>query len=166
MTVLDRSGPYRATDRASMEETNSTIVSADAPSINYSFRLLFKCISRVQLSPVEEEDDIAVDMAVKESFRPSKLASIAFKVTIRSSTFVNLVVVVVVVVSAAIGKVNFSMSSSVVSTVFPAAVISACTSEMAAEIRTWMTSFRNVFWVLSSVTSSVEKAMIFLVEKM
>ena len=166
MTVLDRSGPYRATDRASMEETNSTIVSADAPSINYSFRLLFiKYISRVQLSPVEEEDDIAVDMAVKESFRPSKLASIAFKVTIRSSTFVNLVVVVVVV-SAAIGKVNFSMSSSVVSTVFPAAVISACTSEMAAVIRTWMTSFRNVFWVLSSVTSSVEKAIIFLVEKM
>ena len=165
MTVLDRSGPYRATDRASMEETNSTIVSADAPSINYSFRLLFKCISRVQLSPVEEEDDIAVEMAVKESFRPSKLASIAFKVTIRSSTFVNLVVVVVVV-SAVIGKVNFSMSSSVVSTVFPAAVISACTSEMAAVIRTWMTSFRNVFWVLSSVTSSVEKAMIFLVEKM
>ena len=160
MTVLDRSGPYRATDRASMEETNSTIVSADAPSINYSFRL-----SRVQLSPVEEEDDIAVDMAVKESFRPSKLASIAFKVTIRSSTFVNLVVVVVVV-SAAIGKVNFSMSSSVVSTVFPAAVISACTSEMAAVILTWITSFRNVFWVLSSVTSSVEKAMIFLVEKM
>ena len=164
MTVLDRSGPYRATDRASMEETNSTIVSADAPSINYSFRLLFKCISRVQLSPVEEEDDIAVDMAVNESLSPSKLASIAFKVTIRSSTFVNLVVVVVV--SAAIGKVNFSMSSSVVSTVFPAAVISACTSEMAAVIRTWITSFRNVFWVLSSVTSSVEKAIIFLVEKM
>ena len=103
-----------------------------------------RCQKYVSDLPDVEVDLIAVDIAVREILRPSKFANMAFNLTIRISTLDSLVAGVDVSSASFKGKINFVMSSSVVSTV-PFTLISVCTSTIVVLISVWMTEVKNDF---------------------